>query len=117
MTGKQPTAVDIALTFTLLFPGTVSILVASTILYNILSDPDRRFTTPYFRIMVSLGAADIPYAIAKMVSTFPFTWSILCFGKQATCNLQGLFLQLGILFHVQLMIPIIIISILKRKPV
>ena len=101
MTDKQPTAVDIALTFTPLVPGTVSILGASAILYNILSDPDRRFTTPYFRIMVSLSAADIPYAVAKMFSTFPAPKNspglYFASGNQATCNLQGFFLHLGMI--------------------
>ena len=97
----KPTSLDIALTFLPIVPGALSILGASAILYNILSDPDRRFTTPYFRIMLCLSAADITYAGAKMFSTFaaPKHTHGLYFssGNQTTCNAQGFFLILGMI--------------------
>lgn len=95
------TSLDTALTFLPIAPGVVSIFGASAILYNILSDPDRRFTTPYFRIMACLSAADITYSMAKMFSTFaaPKNTPDLYFssGNRATCNTQGFFLQLGMI--------------------
>ena len=65
-----PTSLDRALTFIPLFSGTLTIVGALAILYNILSDPQRRCTTPYFRILLGIAMADIPFALSRMVSTF-----------------------------------------------
>jgi hypothetical protein len=102
LTTASPTPLDTALTFIPLFSGTLSILGASAILYNVLSDPQRRFTTPYFRIMFGLSVADIPFAVSRMFSTFAAPQGTpglyYASGNQATCNAQGFFVHLG---HVQ----------------
>lgn len=96
----EPPTFDAALTFIPLFSGTLSILGASAVLFNILSDPQRRFTSPYFRIMLGLAIANVVYAVARIFSTFAAPQGTpglyYASGNIATCSAQGFFIHLGL---------------------
>lgn len=91
MTG--PTTKNILLTFVPMATGLLSVLGASAILYNLLFDHQRRFTSPYFRIMFGLSLADLSFGLINLTTTFLLSKNdptqYFAVGNQASCEAVG----------------------------
>jgi len=78
-----------------------SIFGSSYIVFEVLRDPVKRQKSTYHRLLLAMSISDIFASLAIFVGT----WAIpqdnsegiyLAYGTQTTCNIQGLFIQLGI---------------------
>ena len=87
------------ISFSPLCVGPFSLLGSSAIIYNILSDHQRRFTSAYFRILFGLSLADIIFVCGFMTSTFldpkgtpGMDYAV---GNQATCEAMAFIRHIG----------------------
>jgi hypothetical protein len=81
------------LTFVPIASAVLSITGASAILYNLLSDHQRRFTSPYFRIMFGLSLTDCIFGFVVVIHSFLAPKGtpglFYAIGNQASCEAVG----------------------------
>mmetsp|Transcript_15331 Transcript_15331/g.21805 ORF Transcript_15331/g.21805 Transcript_15331/m.21805 type:complete len:391 (+) Transcript_15331:258-1430(+) len=80
-----------------LLTGTLSVIGSGSILYSIWASRSTKLKDPQHRILGMMSIFDIFYSINKALTflTYPAGLGVPAFGNDATCNMQGFFIQFG----------------------